>query len=100
MTYQMFLRMEDRLSWMYAFHPEFFLDIDESERAALRKCFLYDVDDEYPDSIEDYYNQVISVDSELQRKAILAMQHLYELSSSGNLKDAFPDLSPGTIEEC
>jgi len=90
MNYKQFLALQNRIEWLYEFHPDFFEQLTSKQRESLHIGVLYDVSDQdYPKSIEAYYNEIVSGDEELQKDMLNSAQALYDLSGSGllNLDD-------------
>lgn len=78
MNYEKYLALQTRLEWFYDFHPEFFNDIPVKQRELLQKTFLYDTPDEdYPESIQEFYNEKIDGEPQLQQDMLLAVRALY-----------------------
>ncbi len=91
MNYDKYLELQTRLEWFYDFHPEFFDDISSEEKTLLQKTFLYDTpDNEYPESLQVFYDETIRDDTNLHRKMLLAVDALYKAAGAGSLFDYEP----------
>lgn len=86
LNYKQYLALQNRVDWLYGFHPEYFDELDPQFRTALHTGLLYDVDDkDYPESIEEYYKTSVETDLKLQQDMLRAAKMLYSLSGSGEL---------------
>lgn len=92
MTYKKYLALQTRLEWFYDFHPGFFDDIPASQKELLQQTFLYDApDDEYPESIRKFYNDMIAGRPQLQHDMCMAVDALYRAAGAGKLIDYADD---------
>jgi len=86
MNYEQYIELQNRVEWLYDFHPDFFDQLEQKDREALQEGLLYDTDDaDYPESIEVFYKNSIATNEKLQADMFKAAQKLYALSGSGNL---------------
>ena len=89
MAYNQYLHLMFSLETFYDFHPEYFRELSQKKRSALSKVFLYDYDDtngnddDYPASVEDYFNKNIRDNKDLQSLALLAVSDIYKNSGMG-----------------
>ena len=78
MNYEKYVALQTRLEWFYDFHPEFFDDISIEQKELLQETFLYDAPDEdYPRSIQEFYNEKINGKPQLQQDMLLAVRAVY-----------------------
>lgn len=88
MDYQKYLNLQNSLEWFYDFHPEFFDDIPPEQKKLLQETFLYDAPDKnYPESLQDFYNDKIGEDKNLHKEMLLAVDALYQVAGAGSLFD-------------
>lgn len=86
MEYGKYLELQTRLEWLYDFHPDFFDDISPEDKKVLQEAFLYDTpDEEYPDSIEDFFNTRAKDDLRIQQRMLVAVRALYDAAGAGDL---------------
>ncbi len=91
-NYKKYFALQTRLEWFYDFHPGFFDDIPASQKELLQQTFLYDApDDEYPESIRKFYNDMIAGRPQLQHDMCMAVDALYRAAGAGRLIDYADD---------
>lgn len=84
MNYEQYLYLQNRVEWLYSFHPEFFEQITSEQRKVLQTGVLYDTDDrEYPKSIQNFFNENIASKPAVQKQLLESVQALYDVSGSG-----------------
>ena len=87
MDYEKYLEYQNRVEWLYDFHPDFFEELSPSDREALEQFFLYKVsDEEYPVSIKEFFESRVAKDESVQQGIIQALRSLYEISGSGDFE--------------
>lgn len=91
-NYKKYFALQTRLEWFYDFHPGFFDDIPASQKELFQQTFLYDApDDEYPESIRKFYNDMIAGRPQLQHDMCMAVDALYRAAGAGKLTDYIGD---------
>lgn len=78
MNYEKYIALQNRVEWFYDFHPNFLDNINADHKKTLQDTFLYDtLDEDYPESLREFYNSNIHSNIKLQRKMITAINALY-----------------------
>ena len=91
-NYKKYLALQTRLEWFYDFRPGFFDNITASQKELLQQTFLYDApDDEYPESIRKFYNDMTAGRPQLQHDMCMAVDALYRAAGAGRLIDYADD---------